>query len=644
MNEHAVKGRLNYICIALGLPIFTEDKVEKFKKVFLDRIIKKFAPDCTTDSIIIPLIEEDGVKKSRGVAFIKMERMDQLEALVQGGDHAALDKKTKVRFLKCQNFEEVLAGKGAPDEPAQSKGLPGPQHFSWFLMDSRLRDQLGWLTNGNPVVQWFDQTQAKFEEVAINVKQAEEFGFTPEGAFMVLKRGDKLTFYCGENAAEFGVFSWPKLREWSVSKCGRYLLCKTDDCRHDNVTEPRGAVVYDILMGAQMVKVPVTVYREEGKSNDRKEFDAIGWGLCPDEKGNNGPMLLSFRRCDDNGNGDLIAYVPTGKEREFKPRTLATGVHSFAASHVDGSVFVFKPAAGASPPKIFFIASDTQEQILMSSNYHAVSAQAFWHPNQALCAVSIESDSKKRDSHALIIYDLRDRKKAKSYSPDVDGTILSCAWEPSGLHLAVVVNVAGSNTILVYALQDGVKLLHRFKTPGVNVHWSNQGRYAYAEDIAHGTSTLQFLDLYGRGQLNRIDPTGLLSAEWDPFGVYVMAATKSAIMIYLCDGGSLTKLVANNPKFACWRPRPPFAMTDEKAEEIRKQFGAEVIQGLGKISKIDKKIAEEEANRERAEHYERWMELDRAAERARKNNTSRLGSKPPFEFTIQIEHGTSTDE
>ena len=600
--SYAVKQRLNYVCIALGVPVFTEDKVEKFKKVFLDRIIKKFAPSCTVDSIVIPLVEEDGVKKSRGVAFIVTEKVDELDALVQGGDHSSLDKKTKVRFFKYQKFEDMLAGKGVPEQPEPAKQLPGPQHFSWFMMDSRLRDQIGWLAGGYPRVSWFDQTRAKFEDAQMpTLKPAEGFGFTPEGAFMVLKRSDKLSFYCGEQWVEFGVFTWPKLKAWSVSKCGRYLLCKSDEFKKDNVSDPHGAVVYDILMGTQMLKVPV----------DKEDFNAIGWGLCPDEKGNNGPMLLSFRRSDEKGNGDLIAYVPTGKEREFKPRTLATGIQSFAPSQVDKTVFVFKEAAGASPPKIFFIASDTQEQILMTSSYHAVRAKPFWHPNQALCAVSIESDNKKRDSRGFTIYDLRDSKKPKSYSPDIDGDVISCSWEPSGLHLAVVVYVAGSNTILVFDLQDGVKVLHRFKTPCSTVHWSNQGRYAFAADIEKGT--LQFLDLYGRGQLNRVDLNGLSSAEWDPFGVCVMACAKNEIMIYLCDGGSLTRQSGQGFKGACWRPRPPFAVTEEKAEEIKKQFGADVIQELGKISKVDKKVAAEEANRQRREHYRTWMEVNESS-------------------------------
>ena len=610
-QESRVQSKLRNLNVVVALGIPSTANIEKFKKVFIDRILSKFCPDVGVDSIKIPLVDgPDGTKVSAGVAFIRCGMLAEAQALAERGDQALLDAKHPIRFLGLDAFKNIIEGRGAPEAPAPAPQLDRPQHFSWFLVDQQLRDQLVYLSgsNSNPYVFWFNHTTASLESVEMphRLQGVNMLRFTPDGSMLVTKKGDRVTFSCGENWIDLASFNLPKVKDWDISPDGIFVVLKTDAYALDNTFDPRGAAIYDLRTGARLRKVPL----------DKDDYNNMRWAVAPGDK-KDGCVLLSLRRQAGATSGEIVSYSGKGFS---VVETFATGVRDFLPSPTDKVVFAFHEEIGGAPPKISFISTVTKQNVIVTPSYNTLKVQAYWHPKKPLCAVAVTPTS-KRDSMSLLLFDLSQARGKAHSIKDIKGTIVSVSWEPVSRdpkahhHLAVVVH-SDSNVVQTYEIGDTsksgevAKLLHSFPTTGSVVRWSHFGRFAFAEDTEKRASSLQFFDLYeSGGQIRTAVLDKLTTADWDPTGVFVLAACESGIRIFLCDGTQILKKDGAQIKCAAWRPMPATEIPDY-AKVVEEN--AEAIERGSKLGAIDSETRDQERQAQRMADYKAWVEANEA--------------------------------
>lgn len=599
--------QLSNYAIALCLPIFTEDKVEKFKKLFVDRVIHKIRPELTEENVMIPLVDVDGVKKSCGCAFIDCKgSIDVVRDLVYRGNNARFDRNTVVKFVDKDTFEATLSDKNKPKDPEGLPDAPRPQHSQWFAAGEKtLFDQIMFLSNSLPNAVWFNYTTASLEPIPLpgHIKDIEDFKFTADGSFLVAKEksNERIRVFFGEDWISFNYIDFWKLKDFELSPCGRYILCKTDYLPKDNTFEPLGAAVFNIHYGNKVLRIPL----------DQCDYKNLVFGA---------ESVIIHMKSD----GTLTSY--SGKEYA-NSKEITTGIMSFKASPAAKMVATFRQGTGAAPPRITFFETDSGEQIHMMPNHNAVSAEAYWHPTKAMCAYAIQSTDKKGYMSTISLFDLTEKKSVKTYKiTDIKGDVLSCSWEPTSNHVAVVTKVNATTTITIYDITGNAvdKVIKCFPTSGTRVQWSPSGRFAIADDIAGGSVNVQFFDLYEKGLIKALSIEGITAMEWDQSGMFAMASGKGDFQIFMLDGVQILKKAIGGFKKAVWRPRMIIKDSNGTDDSQILEENARFCQ----FGTVDAKSREQDLKEQKKKNFRAWQNLLASGQQ---------GIPPKvFETTIQL--------
>ncbi|KAH0788814.1 Eukaryotic translation initiation factor 3 subunit B [Histomonas meleagridis] len=585
-------SRLNHIVVCIGLPKTTESNFEKFKKYFLSKILIKFIPTLTIDNIELPA--KDG--QSTGIAFIKCQGENgpsQAHSLIVGADHAVFDAKTRVRFMSCETFEKYLKGTDKPVpltvQPCEHK----VQHFSWYLVDERLYDQIVYLTNKLPHACWFNPKDASLTQIDLpnHLQSLDDIKFSSDGSFLIGKSGDVLKFYTGENWIHFSSIQYQNLKDYIISPCGRFLLCKAlpQGNELDNIYSPHGASIYDILKSSRVFRFPL----------HKADYNNISFG--------HGSCVLTLV------NKELRTFsAPAFKE----PKVLSSDIDTFTPSVSSPFVFTFRNSREASPPRIAFYSTTDGKQVHTHASYNATEVEAFWHPNKALCAVVIDTPVKGTMQSSLAIFDLENPNKVGTFNMlDIKkvGSIQSCSWDPKERRIAVIIETSQGKLIHLYEITTSITRLAVFTAACSEIVYSPFGRFAIAHDIEHRSSIVQFYDMSpNAGIIKSLEIDGIESLEWDPSGAFVMftasrsgGSTSGGFSVYLLDGTLVLKESRQGFKKGMWRPR--VAKYTEKDVEAVKDKVDEVYEKYGKFGAADPKVRKEEQHQQKLLKVQKWM-------------------------------------
>ncbi|KAH0786407.1 Eukaryotic translation initiation factor 3 subunit B [Histomonas meleagridis] len=588
-------SRLTNIVVCIGLPKTTEANFEKFKKYFLSKILIKFIPTLTIDNIELP--SKDG--QSTGIAFIKCtgeNGSSQAHALITGADHAVFDAKTRVRFMSCETFEKYLKGSDKPVplvvEPCEHK----VQHFSWYLVDERLYDQIVYLTNKLPHAYWFNPKDASLTQIDLpnHLQSIDDFKFSTDGSFLIGKSGDVLKFYTGENWIHFSSIQYQNIKDYIVSPCGRFLLCKAlpQGSDLDNIYSPHGASIYDILKSSRVFRFPL----------HKADYNKIQFG--------HGSSVLTMV-----GKELRVFSAPAFKE----PKVFSSDIDSFSPSISSPYVFTFRKEREASPPRIAFYSITDGKMVHTHASYNAAGAKAYWHPNKALCAVVIETPVKGAFQSSLTIFDLENPNKVGTFNiQDTKkvGTIENCSWDPKERRISVIIETSQGRLIHLYEITTNTTRLAVYTASCSELIYSPAGRFAVAHDINNGSSLVQFYDMDSQaGIIKSLEISAVESLQWDPNGAFVMANSSRAVgnmsgfAIYLFDGTLVLKEIRQGFKKGMWRPR--VAKYTEKDVEAVKDKVDEVYEKYGKFGAADPKVRKEEQHLQKIEKVRNWMKFNR---------------------------------
>lgn len=620
MNSLSINRLQDYV-VALNLPIFQEAQKQHFQNM-LAGILQKTDPTITAESINVPM--KDDV--SQGFAFIKCKDYIAAKNLVAANDFLKIDKKSKdlkkrVRIISCESFKNIIDDKY--QKPALLDVKPPPHsfkefqhHLNWFLVEPRLFDQIVYTSGKIPHAVYFNHTNATIEEMDLSADNniADDFVFSPDGAFFVTKAQDRLNFYCAEDWMHFSVISYQRLTNYFYSPSGVYMVLQSLQER-DNNNNPVGATVYDLMRSVIVQKF----YVNKPPS-----------GISPEDY----PNRIEF------GAGDIIIYHNNELRLFYPPefsyensKSIGQKFDRFTPSKVHKLLFTFRVQVQSAPPKITFYNTENFEQLYTIPKYNTNDAICFWHPTLAVCAVIAVT----KDKRSLIIYDLRNKTVLSFTDESLKGSVLTCAWDPQEDELccAAIVRENGSSHIRLYKVNKTMKTVSIGVTGGSTIQYSPGGRFAVVYD-ARDKKDVRFYDMES-GLINMLSIEGFDSISWDPSGVFVMisyyaSSSKSGsfakLSIYLFDGSKvLTKQIPDCRK-CLWRPRITKVGNQPNETVVPEDLLNETMQKYGRFGAIDKKTLEEEKKQTQYNQMEAFL-------RFQSGSHYRLSSQPN-EVTFKV--------
>ncbi|OHT08983.1 hypothetical protein TRFO_22328 [Tritrichomonas foetus] len=609
-----LSSRLNEYVIALNLPIFPENRAERFKKFFCS-ILNKSDPAITAENIQIPLKEGN----SQGFAFIKCKDASSARNLILTADYSPIDKNTSARLISPDQFSNYLKGDKKPQQLEVAPLPKKPQNFSWYLVDERLFDQIVYSVNKLPRAAWFNHTNASVEDITLPnyIQSTDDFFFSPDGSFFVTRTGNRISTYCGEDWMQFSVIEYPNLKDYYYSPSGRYMILQGDTgCERDNPHKPIGATVYDMLTNTSLLR------------------------LCVDR---------DYSKNIDFGAGDIVLFQGKTEMRAFYPpdykksESIKQVFDHFDPSRTDKVLFTFREAVKSTPPRIAFYSTENFDLLYSISSYNAVDAYCVWHPNLAVCAVVVTTSAKNHKKTSMTVYDLQNPKNVLTYNvQDIKGMIVTCAWDPAKDYLKVsaIVEAAGSKQIRLFHITKNINQIAAYTTSGTNLQYSPSGRFAVADDINNGSVIVQFYDMEC-GLIKALDMDGIESIEWDPSGVFVMTASSrpsggtAGYSIWLLDGNKVINKKLQGFKKCLWRPR--IMILDQKDYDAVSDKVDEAVKKYGRFGAVDAKLLEEEKKQQKVKQMQKWRQFTNAGA------YSHVQSKKADEFEFRIKVNLEDD-
>ena len=593
---------LNLPSVKSGLDDFEKKKVEnpsiekfvnKLKSV-LHTIIHKFQPNIQPEDIEIKYNDQ----AQPSFAFIKCKDSSEARLLKLKGDFCALDKKTRLRFLLADEFEKARDVNIQPPEP-----LPAPPkdtHFSWFLHDDRLRDQILCINGKMPKAYWFNHTTADFEEVSSfnnNIQSVEKAFFTPDGAFLVTINKSKINFYAGETWSQISSFEHKGVDDVLFSLDSRYMIAKAKILEPvDNPIDPQGMALFDTVYGTKIKKIPLI----------QDEFDYVEFGF-------NSYLYTcsSYKDKSSEVHYDLFCY-PAPKFELPTPEPLAKDILEFAASPTCENVFIFRLGHAATPPRLIFLNPTTRQQIYTQPAYNATHAEAIWHPKLPLCMIIITADEHGKSTRKITVFDFRTKNFAQYSDPSIKGEIIDVNWDKTQAAFATIIDSGASGRSLVYYL-IGTNLAKQGSYncgSSSRVQISPAGRFAVTDDADHDNKLLQFWDLTNlkNGNLKRVEIQNLKDIQWDPSGFFLLiGAPKEGWNVLLLDGTSAAIPKRNQKSFSSctWRPYS----SDLPPEETQAVEGElpDAVSKFGRFGIMDAGKRQQELNDLKKEKVIKWQ-------------------------------------
>ena len=325
------------------------------------------------------------------------------------------------------------------------------------------------------------------------------------------------------------------------------------------------------------------------------------------------------------GHGSCVLTL-VGKElREFsapsfkEPKVLSSDIDAFSPSLSSPFVFTFRNAREASPPRIAFYSVTDGKMVHTHASYNATHAEAYWHPNKALCAVVIEIPVKGAVQSSLTVFDLENPNKIGTINmQDVRkvGAVQSCSWDPKERRIAVIIETGQGKLIHLYEIATSTTRVAVFTAACSEIVYSPAGRFAVAHDMAGRSPIVQFYDMSSEaGIIKSLEIDGVEALEWDPSGAFVMAAASKAsgnaagFAIYLLDGTLVMKERRQGFKKGMWRPR--VARYTESDVEAVKDRVEEVYEKYGRFGAADPKVRKEEQYQQKIAKVQNWMRFSR---------------------------------
>ena len=579
---------IDSLVIVFGLPVVDSGKVQKMTEYLLTRIIQKVEPSIQLENITIPVDEESG--KTLGTAFIKCPDSTKARSLAFRGDNLPFDKSTKLRFLTRTEYEKYLNGSNQPQpEPQEKAPKVGPQHFSWYLVQGEMLDQIAFCQSKLPHAAWFNHNTAKLQVINLPnyMKQCDDIAFTNDGTFFFTKAQNRLNFYTGEDWIHFSTITVPNLQKYKNSPCGRYLLAKCSlpaDVLEDNKAVPCGCLVYDILTGKNLIRIPL----------NKPDFNNICFGA--------GSVILSLQ------NKVLRCY----KGKDFKEAIeIAKDIEVFKPSPTHKYVFTFKKS---NPPKVSFHSTEEANKTIYSRpEFNTASCTPVWHPTKALCAAIQTRYVKNRETTSLTVFDLTSERSIGFLTEEPKGTILSCTWDPTNQNLATIIATPSGRQLIVYEIGKSISKLCQHPCAGVShLSFSPAGRFLVADDIKNGSGTVEFWDTEA-GRIATKNLEGVDKIKWDSSGAFLIASSSQSgstwFSIFLLDGNQVLKNKATNLSKVIWRPRASEALlTDEDLKKVEPEVD-EIIKKSGRFGAVDVKSREEEAKQNKIDKLKQWDSL-----------------------------------
>ena len=149
---------LNRYVVCIGLPIATEDKLEKLKKIFAANVLKKYFNNTELPLENINIVVRDG--KTTGIAFINcgtgQEGITAAREVVTYLDYSLLDKNTRLRFISCDDFDKFSKGMNKPEKIDITDCDLDGIHQNWFFNNDRFEEQIMYTANRLPSAAWFN--------------------------------------------------------------------------------------------------------------------------------------------------------------------------------------------------------------------------------------------------------------------------------------------------------------------------------------------------------------------------------------------------------------------------------------------------------------------------------------------------------
>lgn len=637
-ESRALQYRLDEYVIMLNLPTKApESKISQLKSAILHNVIHKINPDLTPEDIEIPLAEDDGKKHCSGIGFLHCKNAQTARQIIQRGDMGYIDKNTRIKLLDRVSFDKYLSKQDVPQKievnPIDQK--IGPQHFSWFMRDERLLDQIVFMTNKLPSAVWFNHSSAQLEDIELPhyIQAVDDFRFTPDGRFLVTVSNSKLHFFCGENWIHMNTIEFPGMKDFlfSTKFPTRYVLIKTKNNEYDNNNNPTGAVVYDLLEGRRAQPIPL----------NSSDYDKLCFGA-------------NDVICMGSGRELKLVRIPTKESPSLKIKTICEDADYFSASTVQPLIMTFRKEHEAAPPRISFISSKDCKQIDQYNAYGAVTAETIWHPKLAMCAVLLHITQKKKgqqEKTSLRIYDLRQKGVKKFHIEDIKG-VVSCAWDPvspprdsgkSGteqpaIQLAVIALASDhSRQLQLYEIKDDLQCVMKHMTSGGRIQYSPAGRFVVVDDIEHNASIVQFYDMH-HGLIRPLEMEGVESIQWDPSGVFVMTSSSrsyvgaSGFSIWLLDGNPVVKNIRQNFKKSIWRPKPIIDIEQADIDALDPNEVKEAKERYGRFGVVNAEIRLEEEIQQKKIKLQRWINF-----MSQKDTSYRASKNDVYKFEIQLE-------
>ncbi|KAK8890366.1 Translation initiation factor 3 subunit b [Tritrichomonas musculus] len=632
-------NRLQNYVIALNLPVFPEKRKVQFQKV-LAGILQKSDPSITVDCINVPIKDE----VSQGFAFIKCQDYTAARNLVATADYLQLDKNSKelkkrARLILCETYKQIINDNYPKPTLLDVKPPPHPldkfkHHLNWFLVEPRLFDQIVYTQGKIPHAVYFNHTNATLEEMDLSPdnNSADDFLFSPDGAFLVTKTQDKLNFYCSEDWMQFSVLSYPKLTNYFYSPSGLYMILQNLSQEHDNQNNPFGATVFDLMKSSIIRKFSV----------DKPPSSAIS-GTEDYPKVTN---TIEF------GCGDIIIYQNKEMRLFYPPEFSSKDSKSidqvfdrFCPSMAHKILFTFRTQVQAAPPRITFYNTETFEQIYTIPKYNTNDAICFWHPTLAVCAVIAIT----KDKRSLLIYDLRAKNILSFNDEGLKGSVITCAWDPQedNLCCAAIVKESGSSQIRLYKVNKNLKTFSVGSTGGSTIQYSPGGRFAVVYD-GKSRKDVRFYDMEN-GLIKSLPIEGFDSITWDPSGVFIMvsfyatASSRSSnakFSIYLFDGSKVLSKQIPDCRKCLWRPRITKIDAQPQDVEVPEKLLDETMHKFGRFGAVDKKTLEEEKKQTQYNQMETFLQFQSVAQyrpNIQKNEAVFTVSIPPASEKINYE-------
>lgn len=591
---------LNNYAIALNIPKFPEESADRFK-YFLCQSLKKCDSEITVENIKIPM--KEGM--SQGIAFIKCANASAARTLVETGDFSPIDKKNKIRLISGDQYQAFLNDSPNNKMKPTLLEVPAPpatpNHFSWFLADPRLFDQIVYLVQSLPHAVWFNHTNASLEDVSMptHLQSCEDIMFSPDGSFLVAKTQDKLSFYCGEDWLQFSIIEYPKLTNYFYSPTGLYMILQAKHETKDNKNAPTGATVFNMQLSRTLQRFAV---------DNPPEMPGPGGKVVPNNKINR----IEF------GYNDTIIYQSDKLEAFYPPdfkyetaKKVEQTFDIFSSCKSGPVLFTFRGQVGAAPPTVKFFNTETMECINTGPKYNSTDAQCVWHPNLPVCAIILTN----KDRKILCFYDLTDPANVLSYKDDeIKASVVSCAWDPSikDLKLAAIIESHNMKQIRTYQLGKNFVSATKFATSGTQIQFSPSGRFATVDDIQNGSVIVQFYDMEN-GLIKSVEMNGVESLQWDPSGVFVLAyssrSSNSGFSIYLLDGNKVLIKKIQSFKKCIWRNRLKYQFEPNAEDPVPKELFESTLAKYGRFGAVDEKLLEEEKKQTRLGLMRDWLKF-----------------------------------